>query len=191
MDYDFFVEGRFRRLKCNGRPLTTRRERQEQSLSREVERPSRRSRPRTRPGQPRPFYLVWQAGLAFQAAVNDFGRKEGVALKKYMALLYISQSDALTASQLSRRLATTPQSTNELVSALEANHLLKKSPSDSDRRILHLSITEEGRQYLEHAERAIDQAEDFLLHGLSASLLDEIWPTLTLIVERGRSIGTS
>jgi DNA-binding MarR family transcriptional regulator len=82
-----------------------------------------------------------------QAALDAF-----LAPQQYLALLAIEGfpgRNRITVGELSERLQIAAHSAGELVNRLEAGHLVKRRPSDEDRRCVYVELTPQGRAKLE------------------------------------------
>jgi DNA-binding MarR family transcriptional regulator len=75
-----------------------------------------------------------------------------LAPQQYLALLAIEGfpgRNQITVGELSERLQIAAHSTGELVGRLEAGGLVRRRPSDEDRRCVHVELTKQGRRKLE------------------------------------------
>jgi len=136
----------------------------------------------------RTIYLLWRAGVGVRNVVDAYGSGLGVTLTQYTVLSHLSGRDDLTSADLARRLEISPQSVNEMVSALEAAGHLERRPAPPNRKILRLHITPRGREHLARAEAAIDEAEAYLLHAVSSQDRKVLRTVLTQMMERGSAV---
>ena len=84
-----------------------------------------------------------------------------LAPQQYLALLAIEGfpgRNRITVGELSERLQIVAHSAGELVNRLEAGGLVKRRPSDEDRRCVYVELTTKGRAKLEKLA-AVHQAE--------------------------------
>lgn len=139
----------------------------------------------------RPFYLVWRAGLAIRAAVDAFGAGEGITLSKYTLLSMIDSSDQFTTSRLARSLEITPQSVHQMIMALHAEGLIARTSSATDKRNMDLALTDLGRKKLELAERAVDQAREYLFQDIPEEDRAKFLQGLLAMTERGRMLSAN
>jgi|GEM_PF-1202517 len=87
-----------------------------------------------------------QIGAAIR---RSFGRQEDVqggAFTQQRALAVLAMQDGMSQSQLGYILGIRPQSVGELIGRLERNGLLQRQDDDNDRRMVRLTLTEQGRQ---------------------------------------------
>lgn len=145
-------------------------------------------RVRSRDERRRPFYIMFQAGLAVRSAVARFGHGEGITLASYTMLSLIASQEQMTTTKLARRLQITVQSVNERLVALEKGGEICRSRSPDDARVVIFSITAKGRECLRRSERAIDRAEAFLFEGSDPQVRQAFWQFLGRLIERGKSL---
>ena len=90
---------------------------------------------------------------------------------QYMALSLAGHSGTRSTADLARRFQITPQSMNEVVAALEAKDLIKRSESPDHRRILHVRLTDAGKRLLQKCDMEIDRIESRAFRSFTAAEL--------------------
>ncbi len=90
-------------------------------------------------------YLLRQAGASVRLALDRALAKENITYPQQSALTMIRAYEAVSAADLARLSMLTPQTINGIVHALEMRGAIRKEPDATNRRILRLIITEEGR----------------------------------------------
>ena len=104
-------------------------------------------------------------GLSQCHALIEIGRKESIALKELALTL---QLDAST--------------TSRTVDALVKKGLVNRTPSEIDRRSIHISLTEAGQALFLKIESDMDQKFDAILTKIDSSQHDMILNSLELIL---------
>jgi DNA-binding MarR family transcriptional regulator len=119
---------------------------------------------------------------AFRAALRSFlreselvARGSGLTPQRYLLLLMIKGapdgSERATISELVERLGVAQSTVTELVNRAEEAGLIEREPSDTDGRVAHVRLTEEGEGKLalsfsrldverERLRRAFDELEE-------------------------------
>jgi DNA-binding MarR family transcriptional regulator len=119
---------------------------------------------------------------AFRAALRSFlreselvARGSGLTPQRYLLLLMIKGapdgSERATISELVERLGVAQSTVTELVNRAEEAGLIEREPSDTDGRVAHVRLTEEGEDKLalsfsrldverERLRRAFDELEE-------------------------------
>jgi DNA-binding MarR family transcriptional regulator len=126
----------------------------------------------------RTSYLLRQAQLLAYVRIADCLRKYRITPMQYMLLSFSRRNGELSAAELARRFAVTPQSMNEAISALQRKRLLKRKEATEHRRIQRTSLTATGHSLLQKCDKEIDSIEQELFSALSRDELDSLRATL-------------
>jgi DNA-binding MarR family transcriptional regulator len=111
-----------------------------------------------------------------EAELRDFLRREhDTTLPRFdvMAALY-RRREALTMSELSRLLLVSNGNATAVVDRLERDGLARRTPSATDRRTVHVALTEQGMRAFESMAREHEARIDSLFAGLSGEDLDAL-----------------
>lgn len=101
----------------------------------------------------------YEAQAAFRYALRQFLRRSEVAARansltpqQYQALLAIQGypgREVVTVGELAERLQLRHHTTVELIDRMEAQKLVERTPAESDRRQVYISLMDAGRDALE------------------------------------------
>ncbi|EYD76978.1 Transcriptional regulator, MarR family [Rubellimicrobium mesophilum DSM 19309] len=94
-----------------------------------------------------------------------------------MAALH-RKPQGVTMSELSRMLLVSNGNATAVVDRLEQDGLVRRTPSDTDRRTVFVALTAEGLTLFERLAAEHESEVDRLLSGLSESDLDALLPLL-------------
>jgi len=111
-----------------------------------------------------------------EGELREFLRvKHGTTLPRFdvMAALY-RRRDGVTMSDLSRMLLVSNGNATTVVDRLEADGLVRRSPSDVDRRTVYVALTPEGLSAFEGLAADHEAEVDRLFEGLSEADLDAL-----------------
>src|SRR5579884_152160 len=106
----------------------------------------------------------YRAAAEFRAVLRQFlkrsedcARKYGLTPRQYLLLLQIGGSGdgTATVSELVDRLALAQSAVTELVQRAEQAGLVARTPSTTDGRVVHLSLTAQGRTKLATVHAAL------------------------------------
>ena len=114
----------------------------------------------------RTAYLVRQLQLATQSRLEERLRPFDLTPSEFTVLGILEGRDRLSAAQLARRLAITPQSMNELITSLERKQLVMREAVPTNRRILEARLTAAGRRLVALADEVMDKIETEVYRGL-------------------------
>lgn len=117
-----------------------------------------------------------------EASLRDFLRTgHATTLPRFDVLAALwRRRDGVTMSDLSRMLLVSNGNATAVVDRLEADGLVRRSPSDSDRRTVHVALTDEGFRRFEGLAAEHERAVSRAFADLSEADLD----TLTEILKR-------
>ena len=113
---------------------------------------------------------------AAEGSLREFLRvQHGTTLPRFdvMAALY-RRRDGVTMSELSRMLLVSNGNATTVVDRLEADGLVRRSPSDLDRRTVYVALTPEGLKAFEGLAEDHEAEVDRLFDGLSEADLDAL-----------------
>lgn len=111
-----------------------------------------------------------------EADLRDFLRKgHETTLPRFdvMAALY-RRREALTMSELSRLLLVSNGNATAVVDRLEKDGLARRTPAPTDRRTVHVALTDAGMKAFEAMAQEHESRIDALFSGLTAEDLDAL-----------------
>lgn len=118
---------------------------------------------------------IMRAHQIVLARVEEALRPLDLTFARYEALvlLYFSRSGSLPLGKMGDRLMLHPTSVTNIVDRLEEQKLLQRIPHPTDRRTILAEITDDGRQRVEMATKAVGQV-DLGMNGFSEEEQDTI-----------------
>ncbi|EIV91093.1 MarR family winged helix-turn-helix transcriptional regulator [Frankia sp. QA3] len=127
---------------------------------------------------------VKRAEQATQAAKETVLREVGLTPAQQTALAAINDAPGITAAELARRCAVTPQTTNSLVGRLQGRGLVERSPHPLHGTLIELRLTEHGRALFARADALVAKLDADLSAALSPTELDTLRDLLTRVAVR-------
>jgi MarR family transcriptional regulator for hemolysin len=115
-------------------------------------------------------------------------RPLGYSRSRWMVLLHVSREDGISHSELAERLGIEAPTLVRLIDRMEAEGLLKRRASESDRRVkqLHLSLT--GRKEVERIWASAADLRKEILSGLSVAEINNALKVLQQIRSKLESL---
>jgi DNA-binding MarR family transcriptional regulator len=114
-------------------------------------------------------YQIAQASIATLAV---YRRAAGAALElrpvEYTMLVLVNENPGSTGARLARALAVSAPNITMWLEKLQRRGLVRREASETDRRSLHLYVTDKGRKLAEEATRRVVEAERHAFAHLSA-----------------------
>jgi DNA-binding MarR family transcriptional regulator len=122
------------------------------------------------PGSPPPLlmYAVKQVELAVRAHLDDLLKPSGVTALQYTALTVLEHGGEVSAAQLARNSFVTAQSMADMVRALTSKGLITRSRDETDRKRLLISLTAEGRRFLDDVRDAVHELDQRMTGSLTS-----------------------
>lgn len=112
-------------------------------------------------------YMVGRLDRALRRSFRRVLDPLGLTLGQYTALSVFSSSGKLSNAKLAERTMVSPQAANELIKGMEKKGWIVRNPDPNHGRIIHISLTSEGKRLLSRCDRVIAQIERQMLHDLS------------------------
>lgn len=135
-----------------------------------------------------PSWQLNRAAARGSRLVGERATALGASRSTYSSLAALEEFGRSSQAELGRRLGLDRKNVSFLVTALEADGLVRRGPDPRDGRRNVLEITAAGRAALERLESAFAEAQEQLLDGLSARDRAELLRLLRL-VNRAESPG--
>jgi DNA-binding MarR family transcriptional regulator len=128
---------------------------------------------------PRSFYLLNQVSSAVRLRLERALREFELTATQYTVMSRVKGREILSSARLARAHHVSPQTMNELIANLVARGLLQRKEDPDNRRVLLVSLTDQGRELLEACDRKVDVLEtEFFTsfntadHGMFRKLLE-------------------
>jgi DNA-binding MarR family transcriptional regulator len=120
----------------------------------------------------RTVYLIKRIETEVTARMNNALSNYGITLAQFIVLNFVNDNQTdFSSAQLSRRFKMTPQSMNETVASLQKKELIVKNIDSINKRILRISLTENGLEKLNACNVAINEVEKVLFSTISETNL--------------------
>lgn len=135
----------------------------------------------------RTIYLIKRAEMAVRAGLEAELRDLSVTPGQYTILSLLAARADQSSAGLARKAGVTPQSMSETVSQLERKGLISRAENPEHRRILHITLTDEGSALLQSCNAVVDGLEARLLDGLSGDQITGLRATLQHIAQKSET----
>lgn len=119
-----------------------------------------------RTARPRPLFLINRVRSAMLGRLADAYRTVRITPAVGEVLNAVALEGDASASDISRRLGITPQSTKQSIHTLEALGYIERSQSVRDERVMHVHITDDGVKALRVCLAALDRMYDDVFRTL-------------------------
>jgi len=120
------------------------------------------------------------AAHGWRTALDRRLRPLGYSRSRWMVLVHISRNDAISNSELADRLGVEAPTLVRLVDRMEADGLISRRASETDRRVKHLHLTPAGHKEVERIKACAADVRKELLAGLDT---EQIAASLDVLLE--------
>lgn len=112
------------------------------------------------------LYVVKQLELATRARLDAILKESGVTALQYTALSVLERRPTMSAADLARASFVRAQSAADLIGALERRGLIERRTDPDNRRRMLISLTPEGRTFLDTYDPRVEELEEQMLADL-------------------------
>ncbi|WP_072802197.1 MarR family winged helix-turn-helix transcriptional regulator [Rhodococcoides yunnanense] len=116
---------------------------------------------------PTMLYVVKQLELAVRARLDELLKPMNITVLQYTALTVLARRDGVSSAELARNSFVTAQTMGEMVTNLESKGMVARRADASNRRRMHIDLTDAGRQLLARCDAGVRELEQHMLGGLS------------------------
>jgi DNA-binding MarR family transcriptional regulator len=129
-------------------------------------------------------YLIGRVDRGVRGELADRLRGYGLTVPEYTTLSVLRARPGLSNAQLARRSLITPQSMNQVVSALERRGLIEREPDPGHQRILRTTLTRAGEKLLDGLAGVVTSLEDEIMADLTPAQRDALMDGLRSCMRR-------
>lgn len=113
-------------------------------------------------------YLVGRLHRVLRRRLGEVISHMGLTVQQYTVLAVLGARGQLSNAQLAERSLITPQAANEMIKVMEERGWVDRSADPSHGRVIHLRLTDAGREILDGAHVAVAKMEEEMLAGIAA-----------------------
>ena len=119
--------------------------------------------------KPRLTYLIGSLDRILRRKMTETLLPIGITLAQFTALSVLEARGHASNAQLAERSFITPQSANEVISAMAARNWIIREPDPNHGRVVVLRLTEEGREVLQRGMQLVRALEERMIKGVEPS----------------------
>lgn len=136
-----------------------------------------------------------QVGSAVSELANAYDARVGVELERcglssdeFAVLEPFWEQDEWTVSQLASRMQVDISRLSRRVMKLVDRRLLRRRRAETDKRVVHLTVTQQGRDLIDDLSRRLAVLETALLKGVSMEEVDSFLATVHRVVDNSTGV---
>ncbi|CAJ0699173.1 hypothetical protein LMG18102_02898 [Ralstonia mannitolilytica] len=130
-------------------------------------------------------YLVGRAKTALSMAIEQEVAQMDVTHSQASCLVLLANGRCQTATDLGRELNTDIGSLTRMLSRMEKRGLIERVRSESDRRVVHLEVTEAGRDLADRMPAIYTHVLNRFFAGFTQGDVDTLRTLLKRILDNG------
>ncbi|MQR00716.1 MarR family winged helix-turn-helix transcriptional regulator [Glaciimonas soli] len=111
----------------------------------------------------------------------------GLTIGQFTVMSVLDAGGQTSNAKLAERSLITPQSANEVMSAMALRGWVTRQPDPKHGRIVLLQLTDEGREILRQCEQAVQVIEEQMLSGMAPDVGSSVQSSLELFVRNLRA----
>lgn len=134
-------------------------------------------------------HLLRQALATLSRAAEAEMKLCGLTSVQWAPLMMIARGDNPTAASLARDLSTDTGAMTRMLDRLEAKGLLTRRRSETDRRVVELALTEQGRRTTTQIPLHLAKVYNAHLNGFTGAEFDQFKDFLRRIADHGAGPG--
>ena len=131
---------------------------------------------------------VKRAEQTTQAAKELVLRDYGITPAQQNALAILSDHDGISAAELARKSAVTPQTMNSTLGRLEKRGLIERAPHPLHGTLIEIRLTPVGRDLFNRADAKVAELDAALAGALTPAQLDALRKLLSKVTETAIAI---
>jgi len=130
-------------------------------------------------------YLLNQVVISMRRQIEQAMTAHDLTAAQWYPLWKLQRDGSCTAQELARDMDSDAGATTRLVDRLVAKGLVERLRSDTDRRVVRLSLTPAGRAVAAHIPQVLAEVNNAYLHGFSRDEWQQLKGLLRRMLESG------
>ncbi|MEH7253252.1 MarR family transcriptional regulator [Neobacillus niacini] len=127
-----------------------------------------------------PFLLLMQTSKAIQDRIRDEMTKNNLSVTEFSALEVLYYKEKQTIQQIGSSILISSGSMTYVIDKLEKRGLIKRNDCRDDRRVIHVTLTSDGKNLMSEIMPKHQQLVDYIFNSLNK---DET-ATITKLLEK-------
>lgn len=122
----------------------------------------------------KPFLLLMHTSKKIQEKIRDDINKSGLNITEFSVLEVLYHKGQQTIQQIGSSILVSSSSMTYVIDKLEQRGLIKRSPCPSDRRVIHVTLTESGTELMEQIMPVHHEMVDSMFESLTQDEAEEL-----------------
>lgn len=113
------------------------------------------------------YTTLHRLGRQMHRCAHHIGHADGRYREQSRLLLLIAENDGVIQRDLAEEMDVRPSSMTEMLAKMEQFGLVERKQDEKDQRVMHIFLTEQGKNVTEESQNATKKMTDTLFEGLS------------------------
>ncbi|WP_416139341.1 MarR family winged helix-turn-helix transcriptional regulator [Halomonas sp. HK25] len=132
------------------------------------------------------YLLAQTTNIIRNSWIDPALKQHGLTSLQYTVLSVIKRYSGLSSAELSRHFFVTPQTMGPILTQLDKRGLILREANAENRRLLAISLTEQGSRLLQTCNEVITDIENEIFSELNEETLQHFRETLQRIYRRAQ-----
>lgn len=120
------------------------------------------------------YTALHRLGRQLHRSAHRLGHREGYYREQSRLLLLIAENDGVIQRDLAEEMDVRPSSMTEMLAKMEHLGLIHREQDERDQRVMHIFLTEQGKNAAEDSRKANAQMTEKLFESLTSDEIDEM-----------------
>jgi DNA-binding MarR family transcriptional regulator len=120
------------------------------------------------------YTALYRLGRQLHRCAHRLGQKQGYYREQSRLLLLIAENDGVIQRDLAMGMDVRPSSMTEMLARMEQLGLIRREQDEKDQRVMHIFLTEQGKEVAEESRKTSTQMAEKLFEGLTPEETDEM-----------------
>jgi MarR family transcriptional regulator, 2-MHQ and catechol-resistance regulon repressor len=138
----------------------------------------------TRKCSNQPFLMLMQTSRAIQERIRDDMAKNNLTITEFAVLEVLFHKGKQTIQQLASSVLISSGSMTYVIDKLEQKALLKRNACPEDRRVIHITLTENGLELMNNIMPKHEEFVDFTFESLTSNEKEDLVRLLKKVKNR-------
>lgn len=114
-----------------------------------------------------PFLLLMQTSKSIQDRIRDEMTKNNLSVTEFSVLEVLYYKEKQTIQQIGSRILISSGSMTYVIDKLEKRGLIQRNDCLNDRRVIHVTLTDEGKELMQEIMPKHQQLVDYIFDALN------------------------
>lgn len=121
-----------------------------------------------------PFLMLMQTSKVIQERIKDDMAKNNLSITEFSVLEVLFHKGKQTIQQIGRSILISSGSMTYVIDKLEQKDLLKRNACPNDRRVIHVTLTDDGLELMKEIMPKHEEFVDYIFDSLNTDEIENL-----------------